>query len=79
VKVVWQKIQKKIPEIGASNSTNNFLFSTKRIIEIAFLEPKLLNLRACWSADTKLPHKSSLIGQWLKIRPNGSLPLPLIR
>jgi hypothetical protein len=60
VKVVWQKIQKKIPEIGASDCTNYFPFSTKRIIEKAFLEPKLLNLIACSSTLTKLPHLSRI-------------------
>jgi hypothetical protein len=55
VKAIWRKIQKKIPEIGASDCTKNFLFSTKRIIEKAVLEPKLLNLKACSSALTKLP------------------------
>ena len=51
-----EKFRKKILEIGASDCTKNFLFSTKRIIEKAFLEPKLLNLKACSSALTKLPH-----------------------
>ena len=48
-------LAKKNPENCASDCTDYFLFSKKRIFEKAFLETKLLILKACFSADTKLP------------------------
>ena len=38
-------------------------FGIKRIIEKAFVDPNLLNLKACWSAYTKLPHLKSENGE----------------
>ncbi len=43
-------------------ATKNSLNATKRIIQKAHVEPKLLNLELCCYVATKLPHKGIFDG-----------------